>query len=72
MELKLQESLPDSIKADELLAAFNQIKGLDVTMDDEAKRIHNIAEVSMEIGLRRLIRLYDDFWSIHSNNRRML
>ena len=71
-ELKLQESLPDSTKADELLAAFNQIKGLDVVMDDEAKRIHNIAEVSMEIGLHRLIRLYDDFWSIHSSNRRML
>ena len=71
-ELKLQESLPDSTKADELLAAFTQIKGLDVAMDDEAKHIHDIAEVSMEIGLRRLIRLYDDFWSIHSNNRRML
>ena len=72
MELKLQESLPDSTKADELLAVFNQIKGLDVVMDDEAKHIHNIAEVSMEIGLHRLIRLYDDFWSIHSSNRRML
>ncbi len=71
-ELKLQESLPDSTKADELLAAFTQIKGLDIAMDDEAKHIHNIAEVSMEIGLRRLIRLYDDFWSIHSNNRMML
>ena len=71
-ELKLQESLPDSTKADELLAAFTQIKGLDVATDDEAKYIHNIAEVSMEIGLHRLIRLYDDFWSIHSNNRRML
>ena len=71
-ELKLQESLPDSTKADELLAAFTQIKGLDVAMDDEAKYIHNIAETAMEIGLHRLIRLYDDFWSIHSNNRRML
>lgn len=71
-ELKLQESLPDSTKADELLTAFTQIKGLDVAMDDEAKHIHDIAETAMEIGLHRLIRLYDDFWSIHSNNRRML
>ena len=71
MELKLQESLPDSTKADELLAAFTQIKGLDVAMDDEAKNIRNIAEAAMEIGLRRLIRLYDDFWSIHSSNKGM-
>ena len=71
-ELKLQESLPDSTKADELLAAFTQIKGLDVAMDDEAKHLHNVAEIAMEIGLHRLIRLYDDFWSIHSSNRRTL
>lgn len=70
-ELKLQESLPDSTKADELLAAFNRIKGLDVVMDNEAKNMHKVAEIAMEIGLRRLIRLHDDFWSIHPDSWRM-